>query len=54
MIQFGDLESFESARVAGNTQTCPSCGAMTSVDKRNVRFTRVDGKGGFVGKDTTG
>lgn len=50
-IQFGDSESFESSFLSGNQFGCPVCKSSVPCNKENMRFTRADGKGGWVGKD---
>lgn len=49
-IQFGDMATFLSTSMAGNTYQCPSCNNMVPCNKENMRFS--DGKTGFVGEDT--
>jgi hypothetical protein len=48
-ISFGDLQSFETATIYGNTVLCPN-GHTTSCDKENMRFryTDSDGKEYFI------
>lgn len=48
-IMFGDTESFMSSTMIGNTFKCPHCGSKSPCNKENVKFSRADGKGGFVG-----
>jgi len=43
-IAFGDRQSFESARLLGNTVTCPKCGDMVPCNKENMIF--AEGAGG--------
>lgn len=52
-IHLGSSETFNTSTLIGNTVRCPSCGTMTACNKENMRWTRSDGKGGFVGIDTT-
>lgn len=52
-IGFANKEVFETATLTGNRQQCRKCGAMTPCNKENMRWAQSDGKGGFVGKDTT-
>ena len=51
-IQFGSTEAFESSTLIGNRFGCGVCGKMAMCNKENVRYSREDGKGGFVGVDT--
>ena len=51
-IQMGDAETFESSTLIGNRFQCQACGQMSPCNKENMRWTRSDGKGGFVGDDT--
>jgi hypothetical protein len=53
-IQIGDTGSFENSTLIGNKFRCGSCGAMSPCNKENMRWTRSDGKGGWVGIDTKG
>lgn len=50
-IQFKDTETFYRYTLSGNKFDCPHCGALSPCNKENVRFTRADGKGGWVGVD---
>lgn len=53
-IQMGSMEALLSTFTAGNITNCPSCGRMVPCNKENMRVTRSDGKGGWVGDDTRG
>ncbi len=49
-ISFGDMESFDSSMLVGNSVQCPKCGKMTPCNKENMRVHSP--KGGFHGADT--
>lgn len=51
-IQFGSDMTFESSTLTGNRFGCPKCGAVVPCNKENMRWSRSDGRGGFVGIDT--
>jgi len=54
-IQFGNAESFFTAKTLGNKVRCPLCGEQTGCNKDNMRFgeRRDDGRITYVeGKDT--
>jgi hypothetical protein len=52
--QFADERGFDTAFMAGNLTNCPHCANMVPCNKENVRWVRSDGRGGYVGNDTTG
>ncbi len=37
-IAFGDRKSFETAKLEGNTTTCPKCGVVVPCNKENMIF----------------
>ena len=43
---FSDLESLERAIAAGLLATCPSCGQVVVVAKKNLMWRYADGSGG--------
>jgi hypothetical protein len=49
-IFFGDLTSFDTSMLEGNSVQCPYCNTMTPCNKENMRVRSPEG--GFVGKDT--
>lgn len=50
-IQMGDSSTFDSSTLIGNRFQCPACGAMSSCNKENMRWSQSVGRGGFVGGD---
>lgn len=50
-IQIGDMNSFNSGTITGNTYKCPNCNQWVPCNKENMRIS--DGKSGFVGSDTS-
>ncbi len=48
-IFFGDMESFDTATMIGNTVQCPYCSQMVGCNKENMRVISNDG--GFRGRD---
>jgi len=50
-IQFGSQQAFEASTLKGNLFGCPACGRMVPCNQENMRWSRSDGKGGFVGID---
>ncbi|WML25660.1 hypothetical protein [Neobacillus sp. OS1-33] len=49
-IGFGDMGSFDTSMLIGNTVQCPNCNTMTGCNKENMRVKSNDG--GFRGNDT--
>ncbi|MEM5017888.1 hypothetical protein WKH31_16460 [Metabacillus indicus] len=49
-IFFGNLDTFDSSTLEGNSVQCPKCSKMTGCNKENMRVSSDDG--GFRGKDT--
>ncbi|MDT3497169.1 hypothetical protein NLU03_22965 [Bacillus toyonensis] len=49
-IFFGDMNSFDTSILVGNTVSCPSCGNMVKCNKENMRVRSKDG--GFTGNET--
>ena len=49
-IQFGNTESFDTARLFMNLATCPHCGKTTGSSKWNFRM--YSESGGLLGTDT--
>jgi len=49
-IFFGDINSFDTSLLIGNSVQCPVCGKMTGCNKENMRVISDDG--GFRGNDT--
>ena len=49
-IFFGDMDSFSSSTVIGNTVQCPKCNKLVSCNKENMRI--LSDNGGFSGIDT--
>lgn len=49
-IFFGDINSFDSSMMRGNTVQCPYCRKRTPCNKENMRV-RAE-KDGFRGEDT--
>jgi hypothetical protein len=52
-IQFKYDENFDTATLQGTRFGCPACATRNPLTKANVRWSRSDGKGGWVGNDTT-
>lgn len=49
-IFFGDINSFDTSIMSGNSAQCPHCHKMTGCNKENMRV--ISEEGGFRGKDT--
>jgi hypothetical protein len=49
-IFFGDMNSFDTSVMIGNSAQCPKCHKMTGCNKENMRV--ISEKGGFRGNDT--
>ena len=49
-IFFGEMESFDTSTMIGNTVQCPNCNKMVSCNKENMRVRSENG--GFSGIDT--
>jgi len=49
-IFFGDMNSFDTSTLVGNTVQCPYCRDMTGCNKENMRIQGDEG--GFRGDET--
>ncbi|ANN35821.1 hypothetical protein A9498_31170 (plasmid) [Bacillus thuringiensis serovar coreanensis] len=49
-IFFGNMNSFDTSILIGNTVSCPSCGKMVNCNKENMRIRSTNA--GYKGNQT--